>query len=191
MKHLILLTTLFIMATSTSCNNNNASAAGNKGNAAADNTSPSSSSGNAVFSYNLDGTKISGGEVDELMMNNTAFVTKSDKGNKLSFFLNDAYKDNTETFSHSLRFAMPGKTGDVTLTPDEDNFNVELFLATGEEGKYILYANQAFNITVTSLSSARVSGTFSGKMKLVESTGAGKNEFTITDGKFDIPIRNK
>ncbi len=158
----------------------------------ADNTAAttSSSSGDAVFSYNLDGTKISGGDVDALMMNNVASVTQSDNGNKLSFFLNDAYKDNTETFSHSLRFAIPDKTGTVALTADEDNFNVELFLASGEDGKYVMYANEGFSVTVTNISATLVSGTFSGKLKLLKSTGAGKDEFTITDGKFDIPVRS-
>ena len=157
----------------------------------ADNTPAtiSSSSGDVVFSYNLDGTKISGGDVDALMMSNVAAVTQSDNGNKLSFFLNNAYKDNTETFAHSLRFAIPGKTGTVALTADEDNFNVQLFLASGEDGKYVMYANEGFSVTVTSISATRVSGTFSGKLKLFEGTSADKNEFTITDGKFDIPVR--
>ena len=150
----------------------------------------SSSSGDVVFSYNLDGTKISGGDVDALMMSNVAAVTQSDNGNKLSFFLNDAYKDNTETFSHSLRFAIPAKTGTVALTANEDNFNVELFLASGEDGKYVMYANESFSITVTNIAATRVSGTFSGKVKLMEGqTATGKAEFTITDGKFDIPVR--
>jgi len=48
------------------------------------------STGDAVFSYNLDGTKISGGEADALMMSNVAAVTKSNgKPDMLSFFLND------------------------------------------------------------------------------------------------------
>lgn len=154
------------------------------------NSNANTSTGKAVFSYNLDGTKISGGEVDALMMNNAAFVTKTDNGPKISFFLNDAYKDKTETFSHSLRFAIPGKTGTITLTEGQDNFSIQLFLSTGEEGKYVLYANEGFTITVTSISATQVSGTFSGKVKLVEGTGSGKAEFAITDGKFDIPVRS-
>lgn len=150
----------------------------------------SSSSGDVVFSYNLDGTRISGGDVDALMMSNVAAVTQSDNGNKLSFFLNDAYKDNAETFSHSLRFAIPGKTGTAALTADEGNFNVQLFLASGEVGKYVMYANEGFSVTVTNISATRVSGTFSGKVKLLEGqTTTGKDEFTITDGRFDIPVR--
>jgi hypothetical protein len=190
MKHLIFVTTLFILVSCTSCSNNNASAAGNKENAATVNPTSSASTGNAVFSYNLDGAKISGGEVDELMMNNAAFITKSDNGDKLSFFLGDAYQKNTETFAHSLRFAIPDKTGAVTLTPDEDNWSVQLFLGNNKDDKYVLYANENFSATVTNISATRVSGTFSGQLKLVESTGAGKSELAVTDGKFDIPIRS-
>ena len=51
----------------------------------------------------------------------------------------------------------------------------------------ILYANEGFSVTVTNISATRVSGTFSGKLKLFE--GAGKAEDTITNGKFDIPIQ--
>lgn len=170
------------------CNGNKNNANVGKG-LTADNipATTSSSPGDAVFSYNLDGTKISGGDADAITVSNVAYVTQSDNGNKLSFFLNDAYKDNTETVSHSLRFAIPGKTGTTALTANEDNFNVQLFLASGEEGKYVMYANEGFSITVTNISATHVSGTFSGKLKLFQ--GAGKDEVTITDGKFDIPVR--
>ena len=190
MKQLIFVITLFIIASCTSCNNNNARAAANKENPETSNTSSSTTTGDAVFSYNLDGAKVSGGEVDATQTNNIAYITKTDNGNKLSFFLGDAYQETTETFSHSLRFAIPDKTGNVTLTPDEDNWNVQLFLGNDKDDKYVLYANEAFNITLTNISSTRVSGTFSGKLKLVNGTGAGKAELTVTDGKFDIPARS-
>ena len=189
MKYLLFATSIFLIASFASCNSNKADARNNKSEPASQNASSSSSTGDAVFSYNLDGTKISGGEVDALMISNVAAVTKSDHGNTLSFFLNDAYKDNTETVSHSLRFEIPDKTGNVALTDAGDNGHVELFLASGEEGKYIVYGNVAFTVTVTNVSSTRVSGTFSGQEKLVESTGTGKSVLTITDGKFDIPVR--
>ncbi|HVU58627.1 MAG TPA: hypothetical protein VHD83_26390 [Puia sp.] len=171
MKYLLFATAILII---TSCSN----------------ASSSSAAGDAVFSYNLDGTKISGGEVDALMMNNAGFLTQSSGSDKkLSFFLNDAYKGDAETYPHSLRFAIPAKTGTTTLIADQDNYSVQLFVASGPQGKYTMYANEGFSITVTSISAVRVSGTFSGKVKLLEGTGAGKGEFTIADGKFDIPVR--
>lgn len=190
MKYLIFLTTLFIIATCTSCNNSNANAADGKENVAADNTTSSSSSADAVFSYNLDGTKISGGEVDATQTNNIVMVTKNDNSKKFSFFLGDAYQENRETFAHSLRFTIPGKTGTVVLKADDDNGTVELFLGNNQDDKYIMYANEDFSVTVTNISATRVSGTFSGHLKLLESTGAGKAGLSITNGKFDIPVRN-
>lgn len=145
-----------------------------------------SSAGDAVFSYNLQGQKITGGKTDELQLNNAVYLTNGDQGKKFVFFLNDAYRENTETFGHSLRFTIPAKTGTTKLAADQDYWNVELFLATGSDGKYDLYANEAFTINVDNISSTRISGTFSGKVKQV--TG-GQAELAITDGKFDVPIR--
>ena len=140
----------------------------------------------AAFSYHLQGTKVSGGVVDEILMNNTGIVTQTEKGKKLQFFLNDAYDEKADAFSHSLRFAIPGKTGSVSLKTDDDDGNVQLFIAAGADGKYNLYGNEAFTVTISSINATRVSGTFSGKMKGV----MGKtDEETITDGKFDIPVR--
>lgn len=190
MKHLLFAIAIFIIASCTSCNSGSASRAANKNEAAIDNPTSTTTTGDAVFSYNLEGTKISGGEVDALAMNNAAWITKTGNGSKLSFFLSDAYKDNTETFSHSLRFAIPDKKGNTSVTADGDNWSIQLFLATGEDGKYVVYANESFTVTVTNISATRVSGTFSGKLKLVEGQRTGKNEFIVTDGKFDIPVRN-
>lgn len=190
MKHLLFAASILLIASFTSCNSNEADARNHTVGSTVQNEPSSSSKGNAVFSYNLDGTKISGGEADELLMSNVAAVTKSN-GNpdKVSFFLNDAYKDNTETVAHSLRFEIPDKTGTVALTTGDDNGHVELFLATGEEDKYFVYGNEDFSITVTNISANHISGIFSGKVKIVQSLAQGKNEFTITDGKFDIPVK--
>ena len=190
MKQLIFVALIFLTVFCISCNNNKTDATNNKSEPGEQNTFTSSSPGDAVFSYNLDGTKISGGDVDELQTSNIASVTKSsDNSNELVFFLNDAEKENTDAVSHSLRFTIPGKTGNVALTAGEDHWNVELFLATGQEGKYVIYGNEAFNITVTNISTSRVSGTFWGKEKIAPGQSQGKNEVTITDGKFDIPVR--
>ncbi|HEV8082326.1 MAG TPA: hypothetical protein VGP55_03950 [Chitinophagaceae bacterium] len=48
----------------------------------------------------------------------------------------------------------------------------------------------SFTITVTNISASRVSGTFSGKEKIAEGQLSGKSELTVTDRKFDPPVRN-
>ena len=155
---------------------------------ASDNSKNSSSlslKGNATFSYKLDGQKISGGETD--LTNNVFFITKNQNGDKLSFFLGDAYQENRETFAHSLRFTIPAKMGNTVLKAGADGYSVQLFLGNSGDDKYVLYGNEDFSITVKSIAASRVSGTFSGKLKIVENTGTGKNELTVTDGSFDIP----
>ena len=161
-------------------------------NAGKENASPAASvaasSGEAVFSYNLDGTKISGGPSDDTpsSFNNQAQVTQNDYGKSVAFFLNDASTDNDAgTFPHSIRLVVKATTGTQQVINDEDHWSVQLFISSG--GSYIVYAGEAFTITITNISASRVSGTFSGKFKIA-TPGAGKEELTVTDGKFDIPL---
>jgi hypothetical protein len=57
----------------------------------------------------------------------------------------------------------------------------------GSEGNYVVYGNEAFTVTVSDISSTRVSGSFSGKVK---SASAPADELTVADGKFDVPLGN-
>ncbi|MGI8951769.1 MAG: hypothetical protein ACR2FN_09330 [Chitinophagaceae bacterium] len=196
MKHLKFFNVIFFLsAILFSCSSNNA-ANKDSNTASSDNSnaSNSSSSGNAVFSYSLDGTKVSGGEVDELQINNVAEIYQSDpSGKELIFLLNDGEQKNTDIVAHSLRFTIPYKTGVVDLTADQQNsWNVELFLPSGQVvGSRLAYGQESFRITLTNISSTRISGTFSGAMKKSEvDKSSAKSEVTITDGKFDIPVKN-
>ena len=156
---------------------------------ASDSPASSSASGNAVFSYNLNGTGISGGEVDHQTYN-IVWINKNNDGEKFTFFLNDKLLENNSTYAHSLKFTIPGKTGTVSLIPNDNNKVIELFLANGDGSKTDYYTNENFTVTVNNASATRVSGTFSGKMKLVAGQPGSISEFTITDGKFDLPVRN-
>jgi hypothetical protein len=62
---------------------------------------------------------------------------------------------------------------------------VELFVSKGTDGAYFVYGNEAFTVTVLEITSNRVSGTFSGKVKLAS---APADDLEIADGKFDIPL---
>ena len=190
MKYLIIFSTFCILAFCSSCNSNNANAAENKDKVSEETASPSSSPGNAVFSYNLNGTRISGGKVDDTQTNNTIWITKNETGDKLSFFLGDKLQDNTSTYAHSLRFAVPGKTGTVTLIANDDNKSVEMFVGDGKDDKYQVYLNEDFTVIINSISATRVSGTFSGKLKVPDGQTSANPEISITDGKFDLPVRN-
>lgn len=182
MKYLFFLTIVGFTTAFAGCNNSNAGAVATG--------SAGSSSGveKAVFSYSLSGKAISGGEVDATQTNNVGWLTESDKVKKIQFFLGDNYQEKSELYAHSLRFAIPGNTGTVTMGADDDKWNVQLFVGSANE-KYDIYGNETFTVTVNNISASRVSGTFSGKMKKVTGEGSGKDEFDITDGKFDIPVR--
>jgi hypothetical protein len=185
MKLAIAMAPLIAFALLSSCGNRNAGAAAET--AAISGSSSATSGADGVFSYLLQSSAISGGPVDLTQTSNIAYIQKSGQTTNMQFFLNDAYDDKSSTFAHSLRFAIPAKTGTTTLDAGQDNGHVELFVSKGSDGAYSIYGNEAFTVTVSNISSTRVSGTFSGKVKSI-STPA--DELTIAEGKFDLPLHN-
>jgi hypothetical protein len=183
MKFAITFAAVFAFALMNSCSNGNAGS--HPGVAAIGGSGSATSGTDAVFSYTLEGKKISGGPTDVVQVSNIAYIQKSGPTTNIQFFLNDVYDDNTSTFAHSLRFAIPAKTGSTQLAPGQDNGHVELFVSKGTDGAYAVYGNEAFTVTIIDISSTRVSGTFSGKVKLAT---APADDLSITDGKFDIPL---
>jgi hypothetical protein len=183
MKFAIAFAPVIAFALLTSCSNGSASSA--PGVAAVGGSGSSASGSDAVFSYTLQGKKISGGPADVIQVSNIAYIQKSGPTTNMQFFLNDVYDDNSSTFAHSLRFSIPAKTGTTQLAPGQDNGHVELFVSKGTEGAYFIYGNEDFTVTVTGITSTRASGTFSGKMKLASGSG---EDLSIADGKFDIPL---
>jgi len=148
--------------------------------------SDANSTGDASFSATLDGVKISGGKIDDMQLQNTAFIypTADNNGKKLLFYL---YSDKTGNDSYSLMFAIPDKTGSFTKNlHDEQPFDITLDFLGGDLSRYIA---QAVTIDITSITASRVTGTFSGKLALSPDTPNGtKKEIAVTDGKFDIPF---
>jgi len=187
-----ILFTFINIAILCSCGGNENASRGNSASTASATSSTASTvanaRGDAQFSYNLDGTKISGGPGDGLLssFNNQAHVTQNDYGNSVAFFLNDASSGNDDvTYPHSIRFVVKATTGTQQVIADEDHWSVQLFVSSG--GSYIVYGGETCTVTITNISASRVSGTFSGKFKKA-TPGAGQEELTVTDGKFDIPL---
>jgi hypothetical protein len=118
-------------------------------------------------------------------VSNIAYIEKNGATTNMQFFLNDVYDDNTSNVAHSLRFSIPARPGTTQLAPGQDNGHVELFVSKGTDGAYVVYGNEAFTVTVIDITSTRVSGTFSGKVKLAS---APADDLSIADGKFDIPL---
>ena len=194
MKHLkflfpIILPIFFLTACS---GNNSTEATKNSDNS---NSSATSSSGNAAhFSCIIDGQPVSGGQINsyqgpEGYQSNEAHIVDVDQGKELLFYLSDP-KSTTSQAVHSLRFAVPDKTGSSSFGPDEDGWGIEVDIkkAGGNEATYF---SDSFTIDVATLSSTRTAGTFSGKFKLREdvTNQDDKKEIEVTDGKFDIPMK--
>ena len=103
------------------------------------------------------------------------------------FYLSDP-KSASSQGVHSLRFAVPDKTGSSSFGPDENGWGIEVDILINKDHT-ARYNSDSFTINITSLSATRVSGTFSGKFKLNGNiTDTDKKEIEVSDGKFDIPI---
>lgn len=150
-----------------------------------------SSAADAHFSCTIDGQPVSGGAIDQMQFYNTGSIVDVDQGKELLFYLSDAKSAETATvFSHALRFAIPYKTGIVSFGPDEDGWGIEVDIKTDKDHQ-ATYFSDSFTVNVSTLSSTRTAGTFSGKFKLREDALSPdyKKEIEVTDGKFDIPMR--
>lgn len=187
--HLIILPVVFLI----SCSGNNSSAGESK-NSDDTNSSTTPGGGDARFSCTVDGQPVSGGLIDDGLQqtngyqSNVAYIVDVDQGKELFFYLSDP-KSTTSQGVHSLRFAVPDKTGSLSFGPDEDGWGIEVDIHISKDHTAI-YNSDSFTINITSLSATRVSGTFSGKFTLNGNiSDADKKEIEVTDGKFDIPMR--
>jgi len=168
------------------CSVNNSSSKGKDSLADNASTSNTSSKGDGSFSANLDGVNISGGKIDDMQLQNTAFIypTADNSGKRLLFFL---YSDKKGNDAYSFRFSVPDKTGSFTKNiRDGQPFDVTLDFLGGDLSRY---SAESLTVNTTSVTASRVVGTFSGKFILSNDTPNGtKKEVTVTDGKFDIPF---
>jgi hypothetical protein len=160
------------------------------------NSSATNSSGNEAHFYCIiDGQPVSGGIIDDGLQqtngyqSNVAYIVDVDQGKELLFYLSDPKNTNSRGV-HSLRFAVPDKTGSMSYGPEEDGWGIEVDIKN-TDGKEATYFSDSFTIDVTTLSSTRTGGTFSGKFKIREDALSPdyKKEIEVTDGKFDIPMK--
>jgi hypothetical protein len=194
MKYTKLLSTLLV-ASSLFVACSGGSSASSAKDPASDNsaTSGASRSGNATFSCVIDGQPVSGGIIDDGLQqtngyqSNVAYIVDVDQGKELLFYLSDPKSTNSQGV-HSLRFAVPDKTGNSTFGPDENGWGIEVDIIINK-GHTARYNSDSFTINVSSLSATSVTGTFSGKFTLNGNINdADKKAIEVTDGKFDIPF---
>ena len=140
----------------------------------------------ASFSVKLNGTLISGGQIDELQLQNTAFTYPS-RDNTTKRLLFSLISDQKGKDVYSFRFSIPGKVGSFTkVLQDGQPFNITVDLQSGDFSRYNA---RSVTVTISSLTASRVSGIFSGTLTLSGDTPRGTvKEITVTEGKFDIPF---
>lgn len=199
-KNYFLSASLALLVALMSCTGNNTSSGnsstpGNKDAATDNNASSSNSSpGNASWSCVIDGKAVSGGQISsyagpEGYQSNEAHIVEVDQGKELLFYLSDPQAANTQGV-HTLRFGVPNKTGISSFGTDEDGWFIDITILVNDKHE-ANYNSDSFTINVTSLSATSVSGTFSGKFSLNGNiTDTDKKEIEVTDGKFDIPMKN-
>ena len=195
MKHLKFLSFFIISAVLLiACSGNN-----NNGTSSSSDTkstqSPTltSSAGNASWVCVIDGQPVSGGQISsyqgpEGYQSNEAHIVDVDQGKELLIYLSDPQNTSFQGV-HTLRLAVPDKAGISSFGPDENGWGIEVDIIINNEHT-ARYQSDSFTINVTSLSAARVSGTFSGKFTLNGNINdTDKKEIEVTGGKFDIPMK--
>jgi hypothetical protein len=194
MKHvkflsLTILLTFFLFACSEN-NNNKTSSSGDKETAPPPTTT--SSAGNANWSCVIDGQPASGDLIglENILghQTNAAYIDDVDEGKELLFYLSDTKKAYTQGF-HLLRFSVPAKAGISSFGPEENGWGIEVDIIVNKDHT-ARYNSDSFTINVNTLSATRVSGTFSGKFSLNGNINdTDKKAIEVTDGKFDIPMK--
>lgn len=192
----IVLLSIFSAIILFSCSGNNNGPADSSNNIeATQSPSTTSSSGNASWSCVIDGQPASGNILDKDQQYNAGYTTDVDKGKSLQFKLTNIKTDDPlASFTRSLRFSIPDKSGNMTFGHDEDAWGIQVNIIPEKVGDAFPVATAQYNsdsitVNITNLSSTRVTGTFSGKFMISPDTPKGGKDFiNITDGKFDIPM---
>ncbi len=176
MKSLVTIITAMFIITLLSCGSAPSGNTNNKSTSTP--TSSATTDDDASFSCILDRKEFSGKGTDQNI--NAAFRLKGDDKGQIFFRLSDM-----NNIGDKLNFQVPAKTGPTT-------FNVTPIYGYGgySTSDFANYIDDPITVTITSISSARVAGTFSGKYTLQKGTGNNNSKQTIevTDGKFDIPF---
>ncbi len=137
-----------------------------------------SSGDDAGFSCKLGGKIISGSGTDQNI--NAAFHLSGDDKGQIFFRLSDMNNP-----GNKLQIEVPGKVGSTTLT-----VSPTASYSGYTTSDYANYLDNPLTVTVSSISTSRVSGTFSGTYTLQKGSGDSntKQKIDVTDGKFDIPF---
>lgn len=176
------------------CSGNDANSANtaNKDNSSASGNESTSSPANTSFSVSIDGTPVSGNEANDLQLQNAAFIYPP-KNNGPQTVLFDLLSNKKGDDFYSFRFSLPDKEGTYHATQgnyQESYSSVTLDFNLKTANNYARYNEDSVTVTIDKLTSSRISGTFSGVLRLSSDTRSQqyKDKVTLSDGKFDIPF---
>lgn len=193
MKYIKLIITIFLPSIMLAACSGNSAAKATQDNTG-DNTSAETSSSpvSGSFSATIDGKTISGGEVDDLQLTNTAFLYP-DGNDKNKILLFDLASDKNGEDFYSLRFYVYNKEGEQTITSNGGSKRktfTELDFNLKSADNFAIYNGDSLIVTINKITSSRVSGTFSGSFTLSNDSRSKpyKSPVIVTDGKFDIPF---
>jgi hypothetical protein len=175
----LLSTICLVVVFLSSCSSSTSSSSSSEPNQA------SNSLGSATFSAVIDGAPVSGGAIDGLQQNNAAYSIPDPKGGEpnLLFWLFDTKHPDDQDFKYSMRIYLPDKVG----TTNSAYISANIVLS---KDHFARYSTSKGTVSITSITSKRVSGTFSAnKMSVSPDTpNVPHPQIAITDGKFDIPF---
>ena len=146
------------------CSGNSSSSKDNNPKPADAISSETSSPTNASFSATIDGTPVSGDQIDDLQMQNTAFIYPPTDNNPqgVLFFLYTTKKG--DDFSY-LRFSVPDIEGEYHATNgtyDQTHTSVILDFNLKSSNNFARYDEDSVTVIINKITSSRILGTFSG-----------------------------
>lgn len=149
-------------------------------------------SGDADFSAVIDGQAITGKGIDGLQLLNTAFIYPT-KDNSSKYILFDLMSLKQGDDFYTFRVYCPDKEGAFTVEDAKKNgyrYSVRMDFNLRSKDNFAIYTGDLVTVTIQSLSSSRITGTFSGDFKLSNDSRSKpyKTPISVTNGKFDIPF---
>ena len=166
MQHLKIISAIVVSSCLLlACSGNNSSSTGKKDSVADNAASGTVLPGDASFSATLDGTTINGKEIDEMQLQNTAFIypPQTNKPQTVLFFLYSTKKGDDY---YSFKFSLPDKEGVYHATKgtyNESYSSVRLDFNLKSADNYARDNEDSVTVTIDKITSTRISGTFSGK----------------------------
>ncbi len=162
--------------------------------------SGSANSAKANWSCSINGTPVSGGDIDDMQLANTAFYYP-DKDHKENILIEFSSKSATDPKpAYFIKMKFPAKTGTYTYDGknEYDIHTNPLFVLDFQSGDMARYwigrqltagKSDHVTVTITSITATTVSGTFSAEMSPSNDTPNAKTKaVSVTDGKFDVPF---